>query len=133
MDSKQSAYRVVNPNVELILCVFFGFLGAHRFYAKKTGSAVLYLLTGGLCGIGWIVDIVTIAVKISKGNSTVTQTSPEINASGDCDYAFVPKTGKKFHNDPLCGGNDHLQRLQRRVAVANGYTQCERCRDYYMR
>lgn len=45
----------------LILCVVLGMLGGHCFYAGKAGMGVLYLFTGGLFGIGWIVDIVRIA------------------------------------------------------------------------
>ena len=35
----------------------FGFLGAHRFYFGKPISGTLYLLTLGLLGVGWILDL----------------------------------------------------------------------------
>ncbi len=44
----------------LLLCLFLGVFGAHYFYVGKTGMGVLYLLTAGLCGIGWIVDVILI-------------------------------------------------------------------------
>ena len=47
--------------IALLLCIFLGFLGAHRFYVGKYGTAVLWMFTGGLIYIGWIVDIVSIA------------------------------------------------------------------------
>ncbi|MGI6005461.1 MAG: NINE protein [Christensenellales bacterium] len=47
----------------LLLCIFLGPFGAHRFYAGKVGTGLLYLVTGGLCGIGVIVDIVLIATN----------------------------------------------------------------------
>ena len=43
--------------VALVLCIFGGFLGLHRFYVGKKVSGILYLLTGGVFGIGWIYDI----------------------------------------------------------------------------
>lgn len=46
----------------LLLCIFLGEFGIHRFYVGKIGTGILYLLTAGLCGIGWIVDIIRIAV-----------------------------------------------------------------------
>ena len=53
----------------LILCIFLGGLGIHRFYVGKIGTGILYLLTGGLFGIGWIVDIIMIAVGSFKDKS----------------------------------------------------------------
>ena len=53
--------------VALILCIFLGYLGVHRFYLKKIGTGILYLFTMGLCGIGWIVDIILIATGKMTG------------------------------------------------------------------
>jgi TM2 domain-containing membrane protein YozV len=46
----------------LLLAIFLGFLGIHRFYAGKIITGIIWLLTGGLLGIGVIVDIILIAV-----------------------------------------------------------------------
>lgn len=56
--------RNVSPchkTVALLLCIFFGFFGAHQFYAKKYAMGVLYLCTFGLIYIGWFYDIYRIA------------------------------------------------------------------------
>ena len=44
----------------LLLCIFLGGFGAHRFYVGKTGSAVAQLLTLGGCAIWAIIDLVNI-------------------------------------------------------------------------
>jgi len=45
----------------LILAIFLGYFGAHQFYAGKIGMGILYVLTVGIFGIGWIIDIISIA------------------------------------------------------------------------
>lgn len=57
------AGKLRNKWVALCLCIFLGFFGAHKFYEGKIGMGLLYLFTGGLCGIGCIVDLITIITK----------------------------------------------------------------------
>jgi len=45
----------------LILSILVGGLGVDRFYLGYTGMGVLKLLTGGVFGVMWIIDIVNIA------------------------------------------------------------------------
>ena len=47
--------------ITLALWFFLGGLAAHRWYAKKpVGWNILFILTGGGCGIWWIVDLINI-------------------------------------------------------------------------
>ena len=55
----------------LIITIFLGELGVHRFMAGKIGTGILWLYTAGLCGIGWIYDIVQVATgKFTKADGT---------------------------------------------------------------
>ena len=52
-----------NKWISLLLCIFFGWLGIHRFYEGKVVTGILYLFTLGFFGVGWIIDIIRIVQK----------------------------------------------------------------------
>lgn len=63
--SVPSAQRPTSPKskaVVLPLCIFLGMFGVHRYYVGKIGTGVIWMLTAGFFGIGWIVDIFTVAL-----------------------------------------------------------------------
>jgi TM2 domain-containing membrane protein YozV len=41
----------------LLLCLFLGVFGAHRFYTKKTKTAIAMLVTLGAFGIWTLIDL----------------------------------------------------------------------------
>ena len=47
----------------LLLCIFLGGLGVHRFFVDKMGTGVLMLVTLGGLGIWWIIDIILIVTN----------------------------------------------------------------------
>ena len=55
--------RAKNKWVAFFLCLFLGFIGAHKFYEGKVGMGILYLFTGGLLGIGWFIDCIVLLFK----------------------------------------------------------------------
>jgi TM2 domain-containing membrane protein YozV len=62
----------IDYSVAWILQTFLGLFGIHRFYMGKIGTGILYLLTGGLLGIGWIYDFWTLNSQINERNRART-------------------------------------------------------------
>jgi hypothetical protein len=55
----------------LLLCLFLGSFGVHRFYTGHTVMGIVYILTLGLFGIGSLVDLIMIisgSFKDADGN-----------------------------------------------------------------
>ena len=69
-----SRYNVINsfefkdPMVMLLISIFIGELGIDRFMLGDIPMGILKLLTGGVCGVLWIIDIIGITNKTKENN-----------------------------------------------------------------
>lgn len=50
-------------SLSIFLCALFGIFGVHRFYEGKIFTGLLWLFTGGLGLIGWIIDLIILINK----------------------------------------------------------------------
>jgi TM2 domain-containing membrane protein YozV len=72
MDREAARRFVAGPtdySAAWLLLTFLGVLGAHRFYMGKWITGIIYLLTLGLCGFGYLFDLCTLNTQISKLNA----------------------------------------------------------------
>ncbi len=53
-------------NIAWLLLVFLGIFGIHRFYLGKYVTGIIYLCTGGLFGIGYVYDLLTMNEQIAE-------------------------------------------------------------------
>lgn len=64
--------KFMDKTAAILITFFFGVLGVHRFMAGKIGTGVIWLLTGGVLGIGWLVDFIMVCMgKFTKKDGTI--------------------------------------------------------------
>ena len=59
----------IDYNLAWILLTFLGLLGIHRMYMGKWLTGLLYLVTAGLVGIGYLYDYWTLNEQITIANA----------------------------------------------------------------
>lgn len=64
--SHRYPHRTTDYSVAWLLLLFLGMFGMHRFYMGKLGTGIVFLLTGGLFGVGYVYDILTLNEQIEE-------------------------------------------------------------------
>ena len=57
-----AAYRAKDQFITLLLCIFLGGFGIHRFYTGHTVWGVVQLFTFGGFGVWWLIDLILIGM-----------------------------------------------------------------------
>ncbi|MBF0345546.1 MAG: TM2 domain-containing protein [Nitrospirae bacterium] len=60
--------------VTLLLCVFLGWAGGHRFYCNKIGTGLIMLFTGGGMGLWFFIDFIMISIGAFKDKENLAIT-----------------------------------------------------------
>ena len=60
--------RDVITSYVLLVPSLFGVAGLHRFYLGRWVSGLIWLVTGGICGIGTIIDLVMMPRMVDDHN-----------------------------------------------------------------
>ncbi len=71
MDEQADRRYVAGPidySAAWLLLTFLGIFGVHRFYMGKIFTGLLYLISGGLFGIGILYDFLTLNGQVSELN-----------------------------------------------------------------
>lgn len=62
------APREKDTGMAYLFWFLFGLVGGHRFYLGQIGWGLLYMVTGGLFFVGWIVDLFTLPAQVRAVN-----------------------------------------------------------------
>lgn len=82
--------------VTLLLNLFFGNFGAHRFYVGKKITGILYLFTFGIFGIGYVYDLILLILVLFKDKSGATIVPKSFN---------IAKLNTEFESNKYYYGN----------------------------
>ena len=55
--------------IALLFSIFLGYFGIDRFYMGQVGMGIGKLLTGGGCGVWWLIDVILIATRSSNDSA----------------------------------------------------------------
>ena len=58
----------IDYNVTWLLLTFLGFFGIHRFYMGKFLTGILWMLSAGLFGLGYLYDLWTLNEQVAEAN-----------------------------------------------------------------
>jgi len=61
----------IDYSIAWLLLTFLGIFGIHRMYMNKWITGIIYLLTGGLLGLGYLYDFWTLNDQITILNSSI--------------------------------------------------------------
>ena len=90
----------------LLLAIFLGGFGVHRFYTGHIGIGIAQLLTLGGCGIWSLIDIIMIATgsfKDAEGNALIIQVmDARAGVTPSIRRTAKASTGRAAHSKPRC-------------------------------
>lgn len=106
---------------KLLITIFLGFLGIHKFMERNYKMGFIYLFTMGLCGIGWIIDI----FKVAFENNDVTSNIMPKEAIKQIKDGEIPKINISnliLKEDEYCCYVDNAE-TYRDKTITTGYTR----------
>ena len=113
--------------IAYILLFCMGPLGAHKFYLKKIGMGIAYLCSGGLFGIGLLVDLFTLGSQVDMYNAEnkllpPTQQQHNIVVNVNTPAGIVPEVRISPEKQILALADQHnLLTVRHIVAITNLY------------
>lgn len=96
-----------NLMANLLIIIFLGPLGIHKFMQKKIGMGILYFFTFGLFGIGWIYDIVIACKNINSPKKIFNNSN--LHQIPFCDILKWQRLVLDIHSDKPIASKEQLE------------------------
>lgn len=106
---------------DILIVVFLGIFGVHKFMNKDYKMGFIYLFTAGLFGIGWIIDIIKVVADGSISTSKSLMDSENIQAINDGRLPNIQGTNLNLLNGETCCYMDKAYTFKDKT-VTTGYT-----------
>ncbi len=110
----------MNKKTRLLIVIFLGVFGVHKFIDKDYKMGLIYLFTGGLCGIGWIIDIIKELIGKNTNSKSLMNTET-LNMIKNGQLPTIIGTNINLANDEVCHYADIGYTFKDKT-ITTGYT-----------
>ena len=102
-----------NKDTAFWLCLFGGWFGLHLYYVGRIGKGLLYTCTLGFFFIGWILDLITIALGGFKDNTGAPLRANKKQNNEPTDVNVINQTYTTIKQD------DNITQIERLAKLKN--------------
>lgn len=111
----------MDKKTRIIIVIFLGMFGVHKFIDKDYKMGIIYLFTGGLFGIGWLIDIVKELVGTASSSSKSLMTRETLNMINEGKLPNIIVPNINMAEDETCHYADTGYTFKDKT-VTTGYT-----------
>lgn len=106
---------------DLLIVIFGGVFGLHKFIKGDIKMGIIYLFTAGLFGIGWIIDIIKVLTGSSSSGGSSLMGSAGLNVIRDGKLPNIQGTNLNLSSGETCCYMDRAYTFKDKT-ITTGYT-----------
>ncbi len=111
----------MSKEVRVIIVVFLGIFGIHKFIDKDYKMGIIYLFTGGLFGIGWIIDIFKELSRKENNKDKSLMSKENLNMINEGKLPNIVVSNINLSKDEICFYLDIGYTFKDKI-ITTGYT-----------
>lgn len=110
-----------NKMKDLLITVFFGIFGVHKFRERNYGQGILYLCTFGLFFVGWFIDVLKCIAAVIEGDSDSEPLPPALSLNDNDPLPVVIGSNILLSEGEVCHYYNKASYVKEKQVIA-GYT-----------